>query len=574
MKLMPHQIEGVKFALARRGSLIAGEPGTGKTAMAIVASISMLHAHPEWKRVLLTVPASLRENWVREWMAWSDAMPFMLDPQPTIGIVLGKGAWPDANVVVCSYEMMFMGGYDKELYSEPWDILICDESHMLKTPGAKRTKAVKRIKARRKMFLSGTPAPNRPVELFPQLSMLDPQQWGNWKYFVERYCSAKPGFNNSLDVSGSSNELELYRRLTQGPGAIMYRVTKEQCLALPEKQHRILEVPPPEHCKPLLDMERRLFTMRQETLASLKRLREGEFGDEAEYKANAAKLNSTQTASMAEMSRIRQELATAKAPLIVDHAKALLESGVDKLVIAGHHRNALAIIADSLNDYGSLLYYGGVAMSKRQGMVDKFQTDPTCRVICLGIGAGGVGITLVASSYVVMCESTWNTATNTQAIDRIHRIGAEREVKIDWIVFQNSLDAKVLQTCLRKDNVVDAIIDGKAPDAKPHPHGGTAQPKRDMKLIGANMSDAERRTAHAAIRHLAALDKDGARRANGAGFSKVDTMVGHQLASLESPSPAQYATMRQIAMKYRGQLSPSLRIDLLGALSHNSNATT
>jgi len=497
-------------------------------------------------------------------MAWSDALPFKLDPQPTIGIVLGRGAWPDASVVVCSYEMMFMGGYENELYSEPWDILICDESHMLKTPGAKRTKAVKRIKARRKMFLSGTPAPNRPVELFPQLSMLDPQQWGNWKYFVQRYCDAKPGFNNSLDVSGSSNELELYRRLTEGPGAIMYRVTKEQCLTLPEKQHRILEVPPPEHCKPLLDMEMRLFTMRQDTLASLKRLREGVFGDEAEYKANAAKLNSTQTASMAEMSRIRQELATAKAPLIVDHAKALLESGVDKLVIAGHHRAALAIIADSLHDYGSLLYYGGVAMSKRQGMVDKFQTDPTCRVICLGIGAGGVGITLVASSYVVMCESTWNTATNTQAIDRIHRIGQDREVKIDWMVFQNSLDAKVLQTCLRKDKVVDAIIDGIAPpDSTPSllPPAGTA-PKRDWNLIGKQMGDAERRTAQAAIRHLAALDTDGAKRANGQGFGITDSRLGHILAALLSPTPAQYATMRSIAQKYRGQLPPSLRIDM------------
>ena len=434
--------------------------------------------------------------------------------------------------------------------------------HAIKSPQTLRTKCVKRLKARRKLGLTGTPILNKPVELFPVLEWLDPQHWTNWKYFVTRYCDAKPGWGKSLDVSGASNLDELNRKLTE---TVMYRITKEEALKdLPPRLRQLLVLPPPESAKPLIDEEKRIWTLREDTLAQLRAEKQRAIvaKDEAAYKDAASKLKSTFSAAMAAMSKIRHDLGVAKVPLANQHINDALDQGAEKIVVFAHHKAVLSAIADHFQPYGTLIITGETPAMERQGIVDAFQKKPEHRVIVLSILAAGVGLNLQAASHVVMVESDWRPGINDQAESRCHRHGQLNSVLVQHLVFDGSLDAKMVRRCIEKQEVIDQAVDGKAPDAKPHPHGGTAQPKRDMKLIGANMSDAERRTAHAAIRHLAALDKDGARRANGAGFSKVDTVAGHQLAALESPSPAQYATMRQIAMKYKGQLSPSLRIDM------------
>jgi SWI/SNF-related matrix-associated actin-dependent regulator 1 of chromatin subfamily A len=560
---MKHQVEGIKFATSRRGSLLAAEMGTGKTPMAIVSALTWLQEHPEWSRVIITVPASLRYNWQREWETWANWFPAKLTQNIKTGVVMGGGEWPDdCNIIIISYDLVHSPDYEHQIYSEPWDILLVDESHFLKGAKTKRTKAVASIKARRKILLSGSPAPNRPCELFPQLSILNPKQWGNWYHFIQRYCDAKRGYGNSWDYSGSSNTKELYERLTQGPEAIMFRILKKDCLNLKEKRHRILELPPPESCNTLLDRERMLFKMRDTTLETLKRIREGaEYGDEAMYKENAAALNSSQTAAMSEMARIRRELAVAKAPLVVEYATSILESGTNKLVIAGHHRESLAIIADALQSYGAMLYYGGVELLKRQEMVDKFQQDPSARIMVLGIMAGGVGITLTAASRIIMSESTWNTATNTQAVDRLARMGQTEQVKIDWLVFKGSLDAMVLKKCLSKDKVVDAIIDGV--ESKDTPQESKPQKiKTDYKALGLKMSDAQKQAALDALRHIALLDSDGAKKANGLGFNRFHSQIGRELASKVALTPAQAALAREIATKYKTQLTPSLRIAL------------
>jgi len=563
MRLMSHQVAGVKFATARKGSLLSGQPGSGKTAIAVVSSLTWLVANPTWNRVIICVPASLKENWRREWESWAASMPVLPTQKLKIGVVAGGGEWPeDCQVIIISYDLVYSDEYTDQIYSEPWDILIVDESHFIKSPKAKRTKAIASIKARRKMLLSGTPAPNRPCELFPQLNILNPKVWDSWYKYIQRYCDAKKGYNNSWDYSGASNTKELYERLTQGPDAIMFRVLKKDCLDLKEKQHKIIEVPPPEECNTLLDREKMLFKMRDTTLDNLRRIREeAQYGDEENYKENASNLNSTQTAAMSEMARIRRELAVAKAPLVVDHARSLLDSGTNKLVVAGHHREALSIVADQLQSYGAMLYMGGVGLLKRQEMVDKFQQDPAARVMVLGIMAGGVGITLTASSHIIMSESTWNTATNTQAIDRLDRMSQTEQVKIDWLVFKGSLDAMVLKKCLSKDKVVDAIIDGV--ESKDTPQESKPQKiKTDYKALGLKMSDAQKQAALDALRHIALLDSDGAKKANGLGFNRFHSQIGRELASRVALTPAQAALAREIATKYKTQLTPSLRIAL------------
>jgi SWI/SNF-related matrix-associated actin-dependent regulator 1 of chromatin subfamily A len=405
--------------------------------------------------------------------------------------------------------------------------------------------------------------PNRPVELFAILKWLQPSKWDYWQY-VHQFCDAKRGYGNSLDVSGSSNLNQLFALLTKGPDAVMLRMRKQDVLKqLPDKMHQIIRLPAPEKCKALIDEETKLWTVRKEALDHLRKAREdASTGNVEAYRQDASTLNNRQSVAMAEMAKIRQQLSVAKAPLCIQFAKDLLNGGTDKLLMFGHHRTGLEIVAEGLKDYGAQLLYGGGDPMKRQEMVKKFQTDKEARVMVIGTQAGGVGLNLTAASRVIMMESQWNDAGNDQASDRCHRIGQKESVLVTWLVFDGSVDSRVLQTCLKKTSISEAAIDGIVPVQQGEPKPD--KPKTDWKAIGKAMTESDRKAAQDAIRFIAKLDSDAARNHNGLGFSKIDSELGRQLACLIAPSEGQYAVMRHMALKYRGQLPADLRIRLLG----------
>jgi len=544
--------------MERRGTLLAADMGTGKTCISSTAIFHWLSLHPEWDRILIICPASVKANWVIEYEEWRSG--FALPIETTIGIADGK-SFPDADVVVINYDLLHREQHEQSLFGEPWHIIVIDECTKIKNKSL-RTNAVKRLKAFRKIALTGTPIENgKPVELWNVLNWLAPDKWSNWKWYTERFCDAKPGFGRSIDVSGSSNEAELHKRLKE---TVMFRITKEEALPfLPQIVRQIVPLPPPEKCKPLIDDQKRIWRLHEETIDQLRVQREAARlnNNEAEYKDAASKLKSQFSAAMSAMSRIRAELGEAKIPVACHFIQDAFDDGAQKIVVFAHHHKVMSGIADHFQPFGSLLITGDTPTIERQGIVEAFK-KPEHRIIVCSLMAASMGINgLQVASHLVMVESDWTPAVNSQAESRLHRNGQLFSVLVQHLVFDGSLDAKMVRRCIEKQEVSNQVIDGKASD--PHPlKGGATEPKRDYKLLGANMSDTERRTAHEAIKHLARLDADGARRANGAGFSKVDTVAGHQLAAIPSPSTAQYAVMRSIAMKYKSQLPPSLRIDM------------
>lgn len=563
MKLFDYQMDAVKFCLARKATYLALHPGLGKSCVSITASLAWMANHADWRKVLVVCPAGLKNNWLDEWSMWHEAFPIQFPL--TFGLVDGS-TFPDADVTIISWDMLHREQHQERL-SQDWDIIIADEVHMGKSVRAKRTKSLVKLKARRKLALSGTPMPNRPVELFAVLKWLQPSKWDYWRY-VHQFCDAKKGYGNSLDVSGSSNLNQLFAILTKGPDAVMLRMRKQDVLKqLPDKMHQIIRLPAPEKCKALIDEETKLWTVRKEALDQLRQAREdASTGNVEAYRLEASNLNSKQSVAMAEMAKIRQQLAVAKSPLCIQFAKDLLDGGTDKLLMFGHHRTGLEIVAEGLKDYGAQLLYGGGDPMKRQEMVKKFQSDKEARVMVIGTQAGGVGLNLTAASRVIMMESQWNDAGNDQAADRAHRIGQTKNVLVTWLVFDGSVDSRVLQTCLKKTSISEAAIDGIVPVQQGEPKA--EKPKTDWKTIGKQMSDADKRAAQEAIRAIALLDSDAARSCNGLGFSKVDSELGRKLACLIAPSDGQYAVMRHMSLKYRSQLSPDLRIKLL-----NNNQT-
>jgi SWI/SNF-related matrix-associated actin-dependent regulator 1 of chromatin subfamily A len=283
--------------------------------------------------------------------------------------------------------------------------------------------------------LSGTPILNRPIEIYPVLSWLLPQDWPSDGYFdfAQRYCGA---YHNRFgwDFSGASNLAELSNRLHS---SVMIRRTKAQVLPqLPEKIRTVVELYPA-----FAEIKR---TIKQELDA---------------YEARFLKVNHS-LINWDDLARVRHQTALAKVPLIVQYVTEVLEGGVQKIVVFAHHRDVIAQLVDGLSSYHPVKLFGGMGPQDRQDSIDAFQRDPCVRVFIGNIQAAGNGITLApASSRCIFAELSWTPAEMTQCEDRLHRIGTKDSVHVQHLVLEGSLDAMMVKVLIKKQRILDAVLE-------------------------------------------------------------------------------------------------------------------
>ena len=445
---LPYQRAGIAFALGRTGTLIADEMGLGKT----IEALGVLNADLDVQRVLIVCPATLKLNWARECERW-------LTREFEIGVA-GKSYPADADVVIVNYDIL--GKWQTELRAQTWDVLIADECHYVKNRDAKRTKRLFKLKAKRQLFLTGTPILNRPAELFSIASHLCPDEFGHFWTYAKKYC-APIQTNFGWDTSGASNLDELHENLR---GTIMVRRTKDQVLKeLPPKRRQVIELNSDSASK-LIEAEREAWARHREQLGRLKQASRLPVEGDAHPKAAAPELSDGERAELrkgvaeafGELSKLRHSTALAKVPMVIEHIKAALEES-PKIVLFAHHRDVVAALAAPFEECVVTLT-GEHSPEQRQAAVDRFQADPECTLFIGSITAAGFGLTLTAASHVVFAELDWVPANMTQAEDRTHRIGQKNSVLVQHLVLQGSLDASMSRTLLRKQQVVNKVVDG------------------------------------------------------------------------------------------------------------------
>lgn len=546
LSYMPFQKAGIAYALPRSGVIFGDEMGLGKT----IQAIGVVNNDPTIKTVLVVCPKSLALNWIREWRKWD-----------TRGLKIGSipGA---CDVLILTREEAKKR--TDQLCALQFDAVIGDEAHEYRNPKSQRTKAFERLAAsarRKRMLITGTPIPNKVVELWSLLKMTDPDNWdplgkGFFK-FATRYCAANKD-SGYWDFSGSSNLEELQQRLR---GTCMVRRLKKDVLTeLPAKRRQIIELPAKGALAKAIEAEQagweRVAGRLEELRAAVEISRASD--DPADFSSAVASLNKASVASFAEISRQRHAVAVAKLPFVCEHVANQLNDGDGKIIVFAHHLDIIDALKKELAPFGVVSIDGRVTDNRdRQAAVDRFQTDPNVRVFIGGISAAGVGITLTASSHVVFAELDWVPGNMQQAEDRAHRIGQLESVLVQLLVLEGSLDARMAEVLVAKMDVADRGLDVQVrkepalPMAQmPATAGATSA---ELFAEAAKLTPVEIKQIHAALRLVAGMC-DGAQARDGSGFSKIDVRIGTSLAGAARLTPKQAALGKRICHKYRRQL--------------------
>ncbi|MHC1623152.1 MAG: DEAD/DEAH box helicase [Candidatus Methanospirareceae archaeon] len=556
LEYLPYQKAGIAYAMARQNVLIGDEMGLGKT----IQAIGIFNADPTIRRMLVICPASLRLNWAREIKKWATR-------QTEIAVINGgkPSDWPenDPDVVIVNYDVVrkHRGAID----TAEWDLLVVDEAHYLKNPKAQRTRSIlgwktqsgaiklHPIQATKRVFLTGTPIVNRPIDLWPLVHALDPQGMGrNFFRFAKRYADAYHG-TYGWDFSGASHLDELQENLRRT--IMVRRLKKDVLVELPAKRRQVMVIPA-NGASAAVQQEMSIWNRFQSEIERL----EAELEADPESESTRSELAKAKRIAFTEMAQARHEVALAKVPVVCDRLATALEEG--PVVCFAHHKDVIAKIAEEFSDRVAVIT-GDTSLADRQQAVDDFQHGKVDLLIG-NIQAAGVGITLTRSSRVVFAELDWVPGNLTQAEDRCHRIGQQESVLIQHIVLEGSLDEIMAASLIRKQEVIEQAMDNPTQQrydssAVDVSKAEISFEKTEVKAIDSDLVDATRE----AIGILAG-QCDGALRQDGEGFNRIDSNWGKFLAHKAEWSPREAEGAIRMVKKYHRQLPDRINNILQG----------
>lgn len=434
--LRPYQKQGVawfRFLRASHfGGILADEMGLGKTLQTL-AFLRAMRAQGEIKAPWLVIcPTSLVFNWVME------AKKFA----PELKVLPLQGAdrqrwFPEiasSHLVITSYALIRR---DAERYQGiEFDTVVLDEAQHIKNRQTQNAQAVKSVRSRHRLVLTGTPLENSVFDLWSIFDFLMPGYLGSATDFRERY---ELPISKGQDAAASQR---LGRRLRP---FILRRLKQEVARDLPDKLEQV------SFCE-LSDSQRRIY---QQVLEAGRQEMLNAGGEPGAGRSRMLVLTT--------LLRLRQICCD---PRLLKLESAANQDGSGKLdlfgellqeVLDGGHRvlvfsqftEMLALLRQQLEDDGVEYCYLDGATSNRGEVVDKFQRGQA-PVFLISLKAGGVGLNLTAADTVIHFDPWWNPAVEDQATDRAHRIGQSRVVTSYKLIARDTVEEKILTLQQRK----------------------------------------------------------------------------------------------------------------------------
>ena len=451
LKTVPfkHQVAAYNLALSKPSSGLLMEQGCGKT-MTAIAVAGRRFQKGEVSRVLVVAPASVVPVWPKEFDLHAD---FSHEVKSLEGSTTKRAeilqAWQPnpkhLQVAVINYEATWR--MEEALIAWRPDMIICDESQRIKTPGARQSKTMARLGtiARYRMILTGTPVSQGPLDFYSQYRFLDRNIFGTSFWAFRNRYAIMGGYENR-QIIGYQNLPDL----VQKAHSVAFRCRKEDCLDLPEQVDQVM------YCELEKDARRVYDQLVRESVAELS---EENIIMATNVLSRLLRL-SQMTGGYLRVDEQTTLISKAKMALLEETLDDLLEAGKKVVVFARFVPEIEAIVKmlEKKNVPHGLIY-GATPMDARGEVVDAFQTDPTVKVFVAQIQTAGLGITLHAADTAIFYSLDYSFANYDQCRARIHRIGQKNNCTYIHLVARNTVDEKVLSALAEKKSLADQVVD-------------------------------------------------------------------------------------------------------------------
>ena len=445
-ELRPYQKVGVAWLATlcdlRLGGCLADDMGLGKTVQ-VIAMLSLLQKRDASATHLLVVPASLVANWVAELQKFAPHLSALVAHRSSLSrpelLALGADDLDAHDVVITTYGSATRYA---ALAEHAWGCVVLDEAQAIKNPGAKQTRAIKKLRAEWRLALTGTPVENRLGDLWSIFDFINPGLLGGRKAF-NAFCK---------------------RMTAQGGYAPLRKLVTPYILRRLKTDKRVIDDLPDKieitaHC--LLSKPQAALYKR--SVAELKRILEEVEGRERRGVVLSFLLRFKQICNHPSQWLGDDVYAPADSGKLVRLAELCepIAARQEKVLVFTQFREMTGRLADHLTsifEAPGLVLHGGTRVSRRQRLVTQFQEDERIPFMVLSLKAGGTGLNLTAASHVIHFDRWWNPAVEDQATDRAFRIGQKNNVLVHKLVCRGTAEERIDELIAQKRQLASDVL--------------------------------------------------------------------------------------------------------------------
>ena len=441
-KLRPYQKKGVKWLQHLHefelGGCLADDMGLGKTiqCIAILAQFYKKKNLPS----LIVMPKSLLQNWKREIEKFAPqlSVDFYYGPQRSLDTSM------KANVILTTYAII--RNDIEQLQEHRFFYLVLDESQNIKSVNAQTTKAVMLLDGQHRLALSGTPIENNLSELYSLFRFLNPTMFGTMRQFNERYLFPIQKWHDTDAAEQLRKKIYPF---------VLRRLKKEVLKELPSKMEHTVYVSMSDDQKTYYEERRQFYKSAIDQQIAQQGLQKSRFFVFQAF--NELRQIATIPEHMSD-----KKIGSAKLEMLIAQLFEAI-SNQHKILVFVNYLAAIESIGAAL-DQAEVPFVSMSGQTKnRQALVDRFQTDPDCKVFIMTLKTGGTGLNLTAADTIFIFDPWWNVAAENQAIDRAHRIGQTNKVMAYKLIVEGTIEEKILELQQVKKALFDQVI---TPDGK------------------------------------------------------------------------------------------------------------
>ena len=472
--LRPYQVEGYRWLTFlyehRMGGILADDMGLGKTVQTLALLAHAIEEHraaserttergesvEPFAPFLVVAPTSVISNWAAEAERFLPGAKVVTITETTAGKTPLAERVAGAHLVLTSYTLLRMDedayvSYAAGLGSEEgpgtpgWGALLLDEAQFVKNTGTRAWSIARAMPARTKIAMTGTPLENNLMELWALLAIVADGLFPSARAFRDLY--ARPAESGEDPAHAAATTARLRRRIRP----LMLRRTKELVAAeLPAKNDVRVNLPLAPGHRRIYDTH--LQRERQKVLGLLEDMDKNRF---TIFQSLTLLRRLALDAALIDPDAY-EGVTSAKREYLVERLPELLAGG-HRVLVFSQFTGYLKSIARALSEKGIDHLYLDGSTRNRAEVIEAFRAG-AAPVFLISLKAGGFGLNLTEADHVFIMDPWWNPAAEQQAVDRIHRIGQEREVHVYRLVAEGTIEEKVMQLKASKAALFDAVV--------------------------------------------------------------------------------------------------------------------